>query len=131
MKQTAKTPPACCFAGRRKRIDELMGQLRDFEQMVPGESVQKLVTENTSLKHRVRQLTEEHRTLQEPLEGARSNNRFAEKRIADLEAQLVELQQPGPTRPQDHRLTGASYQRPETPRSHRACWRTRNASSGK
>ncbi|WP_326731816.1 DUF6262 family protein [Streptomyces phaeochromogenes] len=78
---------------QRQRIGELMGQLRDFEQMVPGESVQKLVTENTSLKHRVRQLAQEHRTLQERLEGARSNNRFAEKRIADLEAQLVELLQ--------------------------------------
>ncbi|MCY0950476.1 DUF6262 family protein [Streptomyces sp. H27-S2] len=77
---------------QRQRIGELMGQLRDFEQMVPGESVQRLVTENTSLKHRVRQLAQEHRTLQERLEGARSNNRFAEKRIADLEAQLVELQ---------------------------------------
>lgn len=71
-----------------------MGQLRDFEQMVPGESVQALVSENSALKQRVRQLTQEHRTLQERLEGARSNNRFAEKCIADLEAQLVELQNP-------------------------------------
>ncbi|WP_327240718.1 hypothetical protein OG243_40085 [Streptomyces sp. NBC_01318] len=67
-----------------------MGQLRDFEQMVPGESVQRLTTENTSLEHRVQQLTQEHRALQERLEGARSNLRFADKRIADLEAQLLE-----------------------------------------
>ncbi|MBJ7004926.1 hypothetical protein JG491_33525 [Streptomyces sp. CRPSP2-6A1] len=79
---------------QRQRIGELMGQLRDFEQMVPGESVQALVSENSALKQRVRQLTQEHRTLQERLEGARSNNRFAEKCIADLEAQLVELQNP-------------------------------------
>ncbi|MFE7243448.1 hypothetical protein [Streptomyces sp. NPDC057580] len=58
--------------------------------MVPGESVQQLVTETTSLKHRVQQLAQEHRTLQERLEGARSNLRFADKRIADLEAQLLE-----------------------------------------
>ncbi len=32
--------------------------LSDFEQLVPGESVRRLVTENTSLKHRVRQLTQ-------------------------------------------------------------------------
>ena len=67
-----------------------MGQLRDFDQMVPGEPVQQLTTENTTLKHRVHQLTQEHRKLQERLEGARSNLRFAEKRIADLETQLVE-----------------------------------------
>ncbi|MFJ3726637.1 hypothetical protein ACIPYQ_29320 [Streptomyces sp. NPDC090045] len=76
---------------QRQWIGELMGQIRDVEQMVPGKSVQQLVTENTSLKHRVQQLTQEHRTLQERLEGARSNLRFADKRIADFEAQLLEL----------------------------------------
>ncbi|MEU7563984.1 hypothetical protein [Streptomyces eurythermus] len=40
------------------------------------------------------QLTQEHRKLQERLEGARSNLRFAEKRIADLEAQLLERDAP-------------------------------------
>ncbi|MFF4353794.1 hypothetical protein [Streptomyces sp. NPDC001530] len=79
---------------QRHRIEELIGQLRDFDQMVPGESLQTLTTENTTLKHRVHQLTREHRKLQERLEGARSNLRFAEKRIADLEAQLLEQDQP-------------------------------------
>jgi chromosome segregation ATPase len=79
---------------QRQRIGELMGQLRDFEQMVPGESVQRLTTENTTLKRRVQQLSQEHRALQERLDGARSNLRFADKRIADLEAQLLELEQP-------------------------------------
>lgn len=74
----------------RQQIGELMGQLRDFDQMVPGESVQQLTTENTTLKRRVQQLPKEHRALQERLEGARSNLRFADKRIADLEAQLLE-----------------------------------------
>ncbi|MGW3690588.1 DUF6262 family protein [Streptomyces sp. NPDC005125] len=78
---------------QRQRIGELMGQIRDFDQRVPGESVQALVTENTTLKHRVHQLTQEHRRLQERLEGARSNLRFADKRIADLEAQLLERDQ--------------------------------------
>jgi len=76
--------------GQRQRIGELMGQLRDTEQMVPGESVQAVVTENTTLKRRVQQLTQDNRALQERLEGARSNLRFAEKRIADLQAQLLE-----------------------------------------
>ncbi|GAX54560.1 hypothetical protein [Streptomyces olivochromogenes] len=35
-------------------------------------------------------MTREHRSLQERLEGARTNLRFAEKRIADLEARLLE-----------------------------------------
>ncbi|MFD0337126.1 hypothetical protein ACFVH0_00255 [Streptomyces sp. NPDC127117] len=75
---------------QRQRNGELMGQIRDFDQMVPGEPLQSLTTGNTTLKHRVQQLTREHRTLQERLEGARSNLRFSEKRIADLEAQLLE-----------------------------------------
>ncbi len=76
---------------QRQKIGELMGRLRDFDQMVPGESVQALTTENTTLRHRVLQLTQEHRTLQERLEGARSNLRFADKRIADLEVELLDL----------------------------------------
>jgi chromosome segregation ATPase len=81
---------------QRRRIGELMGQIRDTDQMVPGDSVQKLTTENTTLKRRVQQLTQEHRSLQERLEGARSNLRFADRRIADLQAQLLELQQATP-----------------------------------
>lgn len=77
---------------QRQRIGELMGQIRDFDQMVPGESLQALTTENTSLKARVQQLTREHRTLQERLEGARSNLRFAEKRVAVLEAEVLDHQ---------------------------------------
>jgi chromosome segregation ATPase len=78
---------------QRQRIGELMGQLRDIDQMVPGESVQQLTTANTTLKRRLQQVTQEHRKLQERLEGARTNLRFADKRIADLEAQILELQQ--------------------------------------
>lgn len=78
---------------QRQRIAELMGQLRDFDEMVPGDTVQKLVTENATLKRRIQQVTREHRTLQERLEGARTNLRFSDKRIADLEVQILELQQ--------------------------------------
>ena len=72
-----------------QRIGQLMGQLRDVDQMVSGESVQHLVSENASLKQQVRQLSQEHRSLQERLEASRSTNRFAERRIATLEAQLL------------------------------------------
>ncbi|MFI9063878.1 DUF6262 family protein [Streptomyces sp. NPDC053429] len=87
----------------RGRIGELMGQIRDFDQSVPGETVQALTLENTTLKRRTQQLAREHRSLQERLEGARSNLRFAERRIADLETQLLQPQQPdllgGSTKP--------------------------------
>ncbi|WP_209446093.1 DUF6262 family protein [Streptomyces sp. MZ04] len=83
---------------QRHRIGELMGQVRDFSQTAPGESVEALVTENTNLKHRVQQLTREHRRLQERLEGARANLRFADKRAADLEMQVLELQPGDPGR---------------------------------
>ncbi|MFD8480506.1 hypothetical protein [Kitasatospora sp. NPDC059673] len=55
--------------------------------------MQALVTENTTLKHRVQQLTREHHTRQERLEGARSNLRFAYKRVAAFEAELLEARQ--------------------------------------
>jgi hypothetical protein len=69
-----------------------MGQIRDAEQMVSDESLQAVMTENTTLRRRVLPPTQEHRALQERLDGARSNNRFADKRIADLEVQLLEQQ---------------------------------------
>ncbi|MGW1658382.1 DUF6262 family protein [Streptomyces atratus] len=79
---------------QRQRIGDLMGQIRDFDRMVPGESVQHLISENTSLKHQVQSLTREHRKLQERLVGARTNLRFSDKRIAALEAQIIELNHP-------------------------------------
>ncbi|MFK0022811.1 hypothetical protein [Streptomyces sp. NPDC090798] len=78
---------------QRQQIGELMGKLRDLDQMVPGELVQAMASENITLKRRVQQLTREHRTLQERLEGARSNLCLADWRIADLEARVLELQQ--------------------------------------
>ncbi|MER6067132.1 hypothetical protein ABT167_39665 [Streptomyces sp. NPDC001792] len=71
-------------------MGELMGKLRDLDQMVAGRSVQALTSENITLKRRFQQLTREHRTLRERLEGARWNLRFADKRIADPEAQILE-----------------------------------------
>ncbi|MER5214879.1 DUF6262 family protein [Streptomyces sp. NPDC002838] len=78
---------------QRNRIGELMGQLRDTE--TAGSSEPTTAAENASLKRRVRQLTQEHRELQERLEGCRANLRFAENRLSELEAQLVEHQRGG------------------------------------
>lgn len=61
--------------------------------MVPGESVHPLTTKNTTLKRRVQRLSQEPRARQERLEGARSNNRLVQKRIAVLEAQRLEQDQ--------------------------------------
>ena len=75
---------------QRKRIGELLGQVRDLEAEWTQEAVQRITTENTTLKQRVRQLTADNRTLDERLKAARSNLRFQDRRIADLEAQLLD-----------------------------------------
>jgi len=67
-----------------------MRQIRDLDQTTPGESLQRLVAENSSLKQPVRHLGQEHRTLRERLEAARSSNLFADRRIVALEAQLLD-----------------------------------------
>ncbi|MFF4693930.1 hypothetical protein [Streptomyces sp. NPDC001307] len=70
-------------------MGELMGKLRNLDQMV-ARSVQALTSENITLKRCFQQLTREHRTLRERLEGARWNLRFVDKRIADPDAQILE-----------------------------------------
>jgi hypothetical protein len=74
---------------QRTRIGELLGQVRDLEAEWTTQAVQRITTENTTLKQRVRQLTTENRTLDERLKAARSNMRFQDRRLADLEAQLA------------------------------------------
>ncbi|WP_181800479.1 DUF6262 family protein [Streptomyces ipomoeae] len=74
---------------QRTRIAELLGKIRDLEHDLPEGSLQRIVTENTSLKQQVRQLTQDNQRLQERLASARQNNRFLDKRVADLEAQLA------------------------------------------
>ena len=75
---------------QRARIGQLLGQLRDAERELTDDTIQRINSENATLKQRVRQLTADNRTLEERLEAARSNNRFADRRIAQLEAQLAE-----------------------------------------
>ncbi|MFG2425953.1 DUF6262 family protein [Streptomyces sp. NPDC048448] len=74
---------------QRTHIAELLGKIRDLEHDLPEGSLQRIVTENTSLKQQARQLTQDNHRLQERLAGARQNNRFLDKRVADLEAQLA------------------------------------------
>ena len=75
---------------QRTRIGELLGQVRDLEAEWTEEAIQRITTENTTLKQRVRQLTTDNRTLDERLKAARSNMRFQDRRLADLEAQLAD-----------------------------------------
>ncbi|MDX6329367.1 MAG: hypothetical protein QOI83_1750, partial [Streptomycetaceae bacterium] len=71
---------ACC---------ELLVQIRDLEAEWTQEAVQRITTENTTLRQRVRKLTTDNRTLDERLKAARSNLRFQDRRMADLEAQIT------------------------------------------
>lgn len=75
---------------QRSRIAQLLGQIRDLEEDTLQDAAQRLTSENTTLKQRVRQLTEENRTLTERLQAARSNTRFQDRKIAQLEAQLLD-----------------------------------------
>ena len=81
---------------QRDRIATLMGQARDAEGEWTPQAIGRITSENTTLKQRVRQLTLDNRTLQERLQAARSNVRFADRRIAQLEAQLLDHSPGGP-----------------------------------
>lgn len=75
---------------QRTRIGELLGQIRDLEAEWTEEAIQRITTENSTLKQRVRQLAADNRTLDERLKAARSNLRFQDRRIADLEVQTAD-----------------------------------------
>jgi chromosome segregation ATPase len=77
---------------QRRRIGQLLGQLRTTESELTDDTIQRITTENTTLKQRVRQLDQDNRSLEERLQAARSNNRFLDRRAAGLEAQLAETQ---------------------------------------
>jgi len=88
--EAALTTAHAEIAAQRRRMAILLGQIRDLEHDLSPEAAQRLATENTTLKQRVRQLNHGNKTLEDRLEAARSNNRFADRRIAQLEAQLTE-----------------------------------------
>lgn len=78
------------ITAQRGRIGELLGRIRDLEHDLPEDGIQRTITENHALRAQVRQLTQDNRRLEERLAGARDNNRFLDKRIADLEAELTD-----------------------------------------
>ena len=87
---TRSRPPTTRSSTQRTRIGELLGRIRDLEAEWTQDAIQRVTTENTTLKQRVRQLTADNRTLDERLNAARSNLRFQDRRIADLEARLAD-----------------------------------------
>ena len=79
---------------QRARSGELLGRIRDLEAEWTRDDVQRITSENATLKQRVRQLSIDNRTLDERLNAARSNLRFQDRRIADLEVRLTESATP-------------------------------------
>ncbi|MES9592318.1 hypothetical protein ABZ776_28090 [Streptomyces sp. NPDC007076] len=71
-------------------MGELRGQIRDLEAEWTEAAIQRITTENTTLKQRFRQLTADNHTLDERMKAARSNLRFQDRRVADLEAQIAD-----------------------------------------
>ena len=74
---------------QRDRIGLLLGQIRDLEASYDEDTTQRVAAENATLRHRARQLAQDNRAIEEKLQAARSNNRFLDKRIAQLEAELA------------------------------------------
>jgi chromosome segregation ATPase len=75
---------------QRTRIAQLLGQIRDLTDEWNTQDVQRVTSENATLKQHVRALSAENRTLQERLAAARSTLRFQDKRIAELEANIAD-----------------------------------------
>jgi len=74
---------------QRDRIAVLLGQIRDLEATYAEETAQRIATQNTALKRQIQELSQENRSLQEKLRAARDNSRFADRRVAQLEAELA------------------------------------------
>lgn len=74
---------------QRNHIGELMGHIRDLETEWTDDAIQRITTENISLKQKVHELSQDSQALNERLKAARSNVRFQDRRIAELELQLL------------------------------------------
>ena len=78
------------IGAQRRRMAILLAQIRSLRQELGPETVQRIISENTTLTRRVRKLTGDNQTLQERLEAARASAQLADRRIAQLEAELGE-----------------------------------------
>lgn len=85
------------IATQRNTIADLLGRIRDLESDLPADGAQRLITDNTTLKRRNRQLEHDAARLHERLQAARQNNHSLDSRVADLEAQLLTGEGTGPS----------------------------------
>jgi len=75
---------------QRSSIGDLLGHIRDLEADDALHTVGRLTADNTALQQRVRELLQQNRLVEERLQAARSNARFMDKRIAELEVDILE-----------------------------------------
>ncbi|MFI1966689.1 DUF6262 family protein [Streptomyces pathocidini] len=75
---------------QRRQLGELLGQVRDLRTPWDEQDIVRLTTDNANLKRQVHELQVEQRSLQDRLNAARDNARFADRRIAELESQLLD-----------------------------------------
>jgi len=77
---------------QREQIAELLGQIRDLNTGWTEDDRIRMTSQNLALKRAARDHETEIRGLTDKLAAARENNRFADRRIADLEARIAEPQ---------------------------------------
>ncbi len=77
---------------QREQIAGLLGQIRDLNTGWTEDDRIRMSAENLALKRTVRDQETEIRSFAEKLAAARENNRFADRRIADLEARIADPQ---------------------------------------
>ncbi|MFJ2867468.1 hypothetical protein [Kitasatospora sp. NPDC087314] len=76
---------------QRHQIGRLLGQVRDLTTPWQPDDIVHLTTRAADLEQQVRTLTADNRSLKDRLSAARDNSRFADRRIAELEAELLEI----------------------------------------
>ncbi|MET8179812.1 DUF6262 family protein [Streptomyces sp. NPDC005336] len=78
------------IANQRERIAEFLGQIAELQREWTDADVVRITTANVTLQREVRAATDERERLSKRLKAARDNARFADKRIAALEAHIAE-----------------------------------------
>jgi hypothetical protein len=96
---TLSTKPELKTQGEHERStlktahEEIVKQrnhIGDLETEWAEDSILRITTENTTLNQQVRQLANDNQTLDDRLKAARSNVRFQDRRIVELEVQLLD-----------------------------------------
>ncbi|WP_050800068.1 hypothetical protein [Streptomyces himastatinicus] len=78
------------IANQRERIAELLGQIAELQQDWTDADVVRITTANVALRREISALTNDNERFSKRLTAARDNARFADRRIAALEASIAE-----------------------------------------